>query len=169
MWNDTDIPIAYLISFRCYGTWLHGDERGSIDQLHNVYQSPYIEPNSGWKDYNARKLKSEPVTLNAAQRNVVDGAVREVCEYKQWFLHALSIRTNHGHAVVSIGEASSKAALNAFKAYATRHLRRNGLWAFEHSPWSDKGSRRRIWNQESLHRAIDYVANGQGGPLPDFD
>ena len=32
MWNDTDIPLAYLISFRCYGTWLHGDERGSIDR-----------------------------------------------------------------------------------------------------------------------------------------
>jgi hypothetical protein len=82
MWNDTDIPVAYLISFRCYGTWLHGDERGSIDRFHNVYQSAYIEPNSGWKDYNASKLKSEPVRLSAAQRNVVEVAIREVCEYK---------------------------------------------------------------------------------------
>jgi REP element-mobilizing transposase RayT len=169
MWNDTDIPIAYLITFRCYGTWLHGDERGSIDRFHNAYQSPYIEPNAGWKDHNAAKMRDEPVTLTAAQRNVVERAVREVCEYKQWFLHALSIRTNHGHTVVSIGGASSKAALNAFKAYATRDLRSNGLWDFSHSPWADKGSRRRIWNQESLHRAIDYVVNGQGGPLPDFD
>ncbi len=168
MWNDTDIPIAYLISFRCYGTWLHGDERGSIDRFHNVYQSP-IEPNPGWKDYNAAKLKGEPVTLTAAQRNVVKGAVREVCEFKQWYLHALSIRTNHGHTVVSIGEASSKAALNTLKAYATQHLRSKGLWTRSHSPWADKGSRRRIWNQESLHRAIDYVVNGQGGELPDFD
>src|SRR5438093_13756827 len=31
MWNDTDLPLGYLITFRCYGTWLHGDERGSID------------------------------------------------------------------------------------------------------------------------------------------
>src|SRR6185369_556860 len=30
MWNDTDIPLAYLITFRSYGTWLHGDDRGSI-------------------------------------------------------------------------------------------------------------------------------------------
>ncbi len=169
MWNDTDIPIAYLISVRCYGTWLHGDERGSIDRFHNVHQSPYIEPSEGWKDHNAAKLKSEPVILSAAQRKVVNAAVREVCEYKQWFLHALNVRTNHGHTVVSIGEASSKAALNAFKAYATRHLRSKGLWTYSHSPWADKGSRRRIWNQESLHRAIDYVVNSQGGPLPDFD
>ena len=29
VWNDTDTPLAYLITFRSYGTWLHGDERGS--------------------------------------------------------------------------------------------------------------------------------------------
>ena len=26
-WNDTDIPLGYLITFRTYGTWLPGDER----------------------------------------------------------------------------------------------------------------------------------------------
>jgi hypothetical protein len=45
MWNDTDMPLAYLITFRSYGTWLHGDQRGSIDRFHNRYKSPYIEPN----------------------------------------------------------------------------------------------------------------------------
>jgi len=45
MWNDTDIPLAYLITFRCYGTWLHGDERGSVDRFHNQYQSPSAAPN----------------------------------------------------------------------------------------------------------------------------
>jgi len=44
MWNDTDTPLAYLITFRCHGTWLPGDERGSVDRFHNRYKSPYIEP-----------------------------------------------------------------------------------------------------------------------------
>jgi hypothetical protein len=44
MWNDTDTPLAYLITFRCHGTWLHGDERGSVDRFHNRYKSPCIEP-----------------------------------------------------------------------------------------------------------------------------
>ena len=169
MWNDTDTPIAYLISFRCYGTWLHGDERGSINRFNNAFRSPYIEPNDGWKDRNVAKLKSEPVKLNAAQRKIVETAVREVCEYKNWLLHAINIRTNHGHTVVSTGEVPSRMALNAFKAYSTRHLRAKNLWLFQHSPWADKGSCRMLWNQESLHRAIEYVVNGQGGPLPDFD
>jgi len=42
MWNDTDIPLGYLISLRCYGTWPHGDRRGSIDRFHNRYKSPYL-------------------------------------------------------------------------------------------------------------------------------
>jgi hypothetical protein len=33
--NDDHIPLAYLITFRCYGTWLHGDSRGSVDRFHN--------------------------------------------------------------------------------------------------------------------------------------
>lgn len=169
MWNDTDIPIAYLISFRCYGTWVHGDERGSINRFNNAYKAPYIESNAGWRNFNEAKLKGDAVRLSSAQRKIVEAAVREVCHYKHWLLHAISIRTNHGHTVVSIGEASSKTALNAFKAYATRHLRSNGLWTPTHSPWSDKGSSRVIWNEDSLHRAIDYLVNGQGGPLPDFD
>ena len=59
MWNDTDIALAYLITFRCYGTWLHGDKRGSIDRFHNAYKSPYIEPNPRWHRHNAQALESE--------------------------------------------------------------------------------------------------------------
>jgi len=27
---------AYLITFTTYGTWVHGDERGSVDREHNI-------------------------------------------------------------------------------------------------------------------------------------
>ena len=53
MWNNTDTPLAYFISFRTCGTWLHGDKRGSIDRFHNQYRSPYIAPNEKWHRYNA--------------------------------------------------------------------------------------------------------------------
>jgi len=32
--NDRNAPIGYLITFRCYGTWLHGDEGASVDRHH---------------------------------------------------------------------------------------------------------------------------------------
>ena len=59
--------------------------------------------------------------------------------------------------------------LNAFKANATRQLREDGLWSYPFSPWADKGSQRKLWNEQSVARAIDYVLYGQGDELPDFD
>ena len=155
MWNDTDIPLAYLITFRCYGTWLHGDERGSIDRFHNQYQSPFIAPNQHWQGYNEKLLKHKPVNLNAAQRQAVEEAVREVCDYRVWSLYAINVRTNHVHTVVSTNGIKSERALNAFKSYATRKMREESCWNYSHSPWVDKGSRRRLWNERSIELAID--------------
>lgn len=169
MWNNTEIPIAYLITFRCYGTWLHGDERGSIDRFHNQYKSPYREPNQHLHKFSVQNLKSEPVLLDAKQRGFVETTIREVCDYRNWLLRAINVRTNHVHTVVSIGDASPSKALNDFKSYSTRKLRENDCWGFAHSPWSNKGSKRHLWNERSIEIAVDYVINGQGGELPEFD
>jgi hypothetical protein len=48
-------------------------------------------------------------------------------------------------------------------------MRENGCWPSTKSPWADKGSTRYLWNEESVARAVDYVINGQGDDLPDFD
>jgi hypothetical protein len=71
--------------------------------------------------------------------------------------------------VVSIGLTKPERALNAFKAYATRQMRRDGNWNEVHSPWADKGSKRYLWNERSLADAIDYVLNEQGEDLPELE
>jgi REP element-mobilizing transposase RayT len=168
MWNDTDTPLAYFISFRTYGTWLHGDKRGSIDRFHNRYQSPYMPASATWQKHNQRQLKAEPLILGATLRQVIEAAIRETCRIRKWWLQAINVRTNHVHTVVSANRKASL-VLNAFKANATRQLRKDGLWPHPFSPWADKGSKRKLWNEHSVARAIDYVMNGQGGELPDFD
>ena len=159
-------PLAYLITFRCYGTWLHGDERGSINRFNNQYNSPYIAANQNRQRYNAEKVKSEVAILDDAQRQCVENAVRETCDFRHWHLQAVNVRTNHAH-VVAAGAVKPELMLNAFKANATRQLRENGFWQFKHSPWANKGSGRFLWNERSVERAIEYVVNGQGDSLPD--
>jgi REP element-mobilizing transposase RayT len=168
MWNDTDIPLSYFISFRTYGTWLHGDKRGSIDRFHNRYRSPYISQNEKWRRYNEQQLKAKPLILKARQRKSIEAAIRETCDIRNWLLQAINVRTNHIHSVVSASHKKPGLVLNAFKANATRKLRQNALWPYPFSPWADKGSKRRLWNEQSVARAIDYVLNGQGDDLPDF-
>ncbi|MBL8183148.1 MAG: transposase [Blastocatellia bacterium] len=144
MWNDTDTPLAVFFTFRCYGTWLHGDERGSVDRNHNKYATPRIEGNPNWRKYNEKSLLHPPVSLNAARRKSVEKAIRQLCEIRGWRILAINIRTNHVHVVIAIGEKNPKDALIAVKANATRQLREDSLWIEEHSPWADKGSRRNL-------------------------
>ena len=169
MWNDTDTPLGYLITFRCYGTWLHGDERGSIDRFHNRYKSPYIAPNKKWHRHNAQVLEGNPITLDGSQRQSVEVAIRETCAIRRWHLHALNVRTNHIHAVISTGPMRPERTLIAFKANSTRQMRADGCWPHERSPWAEKGSIRYLWNERSVAQAIEYVLYGQGDELPDFD
>jgi REP element-mobilizing transposase RayT len=167
-WNDTDEPIAFLITFRTCGTWLARDESGSVDKFHNEYGGPRAIQSERRKEIHADRLKGPPVILSAAARKIVEVAIREVCEFRGWPLPALSVRTNHVHAVTAAVSFSSK-ILNDFKSYSTRRMREKGEWLFAHSPWVDKRSRRYLWNEDHISRACDYVLNGQGGPLPEFD
>lgn len=168
-WNETGIPLAYLITFRCYGTWLHGDERGSVNRFQKTYGTPYVSPNLKWNEFNLTKLKHEPVELNAHRRKAVEIALRETCEFRGWQIYAINIRTNHVHIVVAVGAKNPDQVLIALKANATRKMRENRSWESENTPWAEKGSKRYLWSEKSVERAIDYIIDGQGNDLPDFN
>ena len=164
MWNNTDTPLAYLISFRSYGTWLHGDNRGSIDRLHHRYGEPYLPQSETWERYNRKQRKGDPFILGAKERRSVQKAIRETCSIRKWDLHALNVRTNHVHTVVT-ANCDPERLLNAFKGNATRQLREDQLWPYHFSAWADKGSKIWLWNERSVANAIDYVLNRQGCDL----
>jgi len=165
MWNDTDTPLAYLISFRSYGTWLHGDSRGAINRFNNRYRDPYLPVNERWQHHNRKKLKTCPFILGARERGSVEKAIRETCQIRKWDLRAVNVRTNHLHSVVAADRQPSL-VLNAFKANATRQLREDKLWPHPFSPWAHKGSKVLLWTERSITNAIDYVLYGQGDDLP---
>jgi REP element-mobilizing transposase RayT len=164
--SRTVYPLAYLITFRCYGTWLHGDDRGSTDRYRNAYGTPHIAPSRPWLAARLRTLKRPPVRLDAPRRRAVDAAIRETCDIRAWDLAAVNVRTNHAHAVVS-ARRDPEGVLSALKANATRSMRATGCWDSEHGPWSHGGSTRYLWTRRDVERAVVYVVDGQGGPLPD--
>ena len=158
------IPIGYLITFRAYGTWLHGDARGSVDRFHNRYGTPHIPPDIRWRSYNERMMKLEPVKLNRIRRAAIDKAIKETCEFRKWRLHAANVRTNHVHVVVR-APCHPEIVLCALKANATRKMREAGCWTSIQTPWAQKGSKRWLWTYSQLQAAIAYVVDGQGVPL----
>lgn len=114
-------------------------------------------------------MSTEAVILDRKRRQAVVDAIREVCIHRNWRLQTLNVRTNHAHIVVATGDRKPDSALNAFKAYSTRKMKERGCWSSAHSPWVDKGSTRWLWNEQSILNANDYVVNGQGCDLMDFD
>src|SRR6266571_5033545 len=73
--QDRSQPLAYLITFRCYGTWLHGAERGSIDRRnYNRYGTPDMPANPKILADEAAALKASVSLLDRAQRNVVESS-----------------------------------------------------------------------------------------------
>ena len=162
--SDDRIPFGCLITFRAYGTWLHGDKRGSVDRFHKTFGTPMLPPNAKRKQYEQRLLTQPPVTLNSKQRTAVERGIRETCTIRKWALWAFNIRTNHVHSVVS-ANCKPERVLSALKANATRWIREAGLWSSERSPWVYRGSKKYLWTEKELLDAIAYVLYDQGEPL----
>jgi REP element-mobilizing transposase RayT len=158
-------PIAYFISWTCYANWLHGDPRGSVDVLHNVPGTAFVEPNVNRLNREAEIAGSSPVQMNAPIRQIVRETLVDHCRHRGWAIHALNVRTNHVHIVVS-GPADPDRAMIEFKAWATRRLREDGLFPADQKIWTTHGSTRYLWKRENLDAAIRYVMDGQG---PDLD
>jgi REP element-mobilizing transposase RayT len=157
-------PLAYFITFRAYGTWLHGDPRGSVDRFRNTYGSPRISPDLRWQRYNDRIQKSPTVKLDSRRRTAINDAIQETCDLRKWKLWTKNVRTNHVHVVVS-ASCDPEIALRALKSNATRKMREAGCWHSSETPWARKGSKRWLWTHEQLKSAMKYVKDGQGEPL----
>ena len=154
-------PTAYLITFTTYGTWLHGDKRGSVDKEHNRYGTAFVARNAGLSGKEQDALKNPPVTLNQSQTEAVLISTLDVCKFEGWLAHAVHVRSNHAHIVVGGGKKPEN-MLVKFKRYATRALRNIDSKNIIKNYWTGHGSTRYLWTKESLASAIEYVKNGQG-------
>ena len=162
--QDRTTPVGYLITFRCYGTWLHGDERGSVDRHHRAHGTPSVQPSELRRRHDRDLLKQPPVKLTSHQRSIVESAICKTCAIRKWNLWTVNVRTNHVHAVVTANKKPD-AVMSALKANATRAMRETTVWTSELSPWELRGSKKYLWSDEQLTNAIAYVECGQGEPL----
>ena len=162
------VPRAYFITFTTYGQWLHGDAAGSVDRQNNVFGTLVVKPNPLRENLERERLEQPPYEMDAARRDLVLAAIREVCTYRVWWLFAVHVRVTHAHVVVQAGDAPEK-VMNDFKIYATRALNSNGMDPKNRRRWARHGSTRYLWNQKDLEGAIHYVLYDQGEPMSWFD
>ncbi|MEX0784131.1 MAG: transposase [Dehalococcoidia bacterium] len=153
--------LAYFITFRCYGTWLPGDERGWVNRQHNVRGTPMLPPRPALEDRKRGALRHPPARLTDAMRVAVEDSIRETCAYRDWELAAVNARTNHVHMVVSADGMAPEEVMRQVKAWATRRSREAGLWEPRRPLWSDHGSTVYLWSEAQVQAAVWYVLDGQ--------
>jgi REP element-mobilizing transposase RayT len=160
-------PIAYFLTWTTYGTWLPGDVRGWVAKP-GLFRGPNAELEAA-----AQSLMTEPaLTLDLDQRRVVEKTISEHCAIRSWHLHAVNCRTEHVHVVVTAPHRDPEVVMDQFKAWCTRRLkdldrRRYGSAAtIRNNWWTQRGSKRKFYDEKGLFGAIDYAVNGQGEPTP---
>ena len=157
-------PLAYFLTWPTYGTWLHGDERGSVDRAHNTPGTPLIEPNSRRVRAESKRLTCPPVELDSTSRKIGSETISDHCRQRGWDLFANSARSNHVHVVVGVGDRTPERIMGEFKAWATRRLRQAGRVGPKARVWAYHGSTRYLWDSKSLNAASGYVTEGQDVP-----
>ncbi len=155
-------PLAYFITFRTYGSWLHGDKRGSMDRrAFNRFGGPTRPPNENLSRSDKAMSKATPFRLSKHLRQTVEAIILEVCAHKGITVYVVNVRSNHVHVVVSAGDTPEK-LMTAFKAYATRAMRSAGLVGESNKIWSRHGSTKYLWTDEQIGEAVAYVRFEQG-------
>ena len=127
LYEENEFPLAYLLTFRTFGTWLHGDTRWSVGRIRkSPKESKLIQPNVPLNEAMANEMNQPPITLNKLQRVKVEEAIAEVCGHRGYYLRAVNARTNHVHGVVT-ARIKPEIIINTFKPYSTRKRREQCL------------------------------------------
>ena len=165
----------WFLTWRTYGTWLPGDERGfvgpAVDHrgrrvIANVPGDPMHAGSSPLQEYARGVMKGAPVRLKPGHAVDLLAQLRETAAYRGWQLLAAAVLSTHVHLVVRVeGDPEGESILRDFKSYAARKLNRtwgvppNGSW------WSESGSRRVLRGEGNVREAVDYVAGQPGAFL----
>ncbi|QDU06728.1 Transposase IS200 like protein [Gimesia aquarii] len=149
-------PFTYFITWTTYGTWLPGDQRGwRKTSKGNQQPQPLLE------EWSRNQMNEPPVLLNQLQRNKVETVCYEHAQIRGWLVHAINVRSNHIHVVVTANLAPKKIR-DQFKANATRVLRQHPDPVKSGKVWT-RGRDIQIVDagENSLERVIVYIDEPQ--------
>lgn len=172
---------SWLFTNTTYGTWLPGDSRGSVTSVrehrsgeepsatrreHDEFGQAYEGSLPGLQRAAAAQMKGPPVLLTLDQALLLLEQFKETAYYRRVILLAVAIMANHFHMVVTpAGDPDPGRLLGDFKSYGSRCLnkafgrRASGTW------WTDRGSKRKLPDEQAIATAINYVLHKQPNPL----
>jgi Transposase and inactivated derivatives len=153
MFND---PLGYFITFTIHASWLHGDMRGSYRR-----KGGFVEPNDDLHNVKTAISKDIVSCLTTEQREIIQNAIEEICQRKNWQLHEMNVRTNHIHIVITAPGIPPEKVMVGVKARTTFRMRKAGFWAADQKLWTEHGSTVYLFTEHNFLRACEYVRDCQ--------
>lgn len=106
-------------------------------------------------------MKHKNFLLTRNMRKEAELVINELCVHRGFHLHAVNVRRNHIHLVVT-ASTKPKLLVNSMKSYITRRLRQKGLVGNDERIWSRGNSSRYLWKPREMSMAVEYVLYEQG-------
>lgn len=168
------LPPGYFLTWHTYGTWLHGDDAGSVDSDHNRFRSPRLPPDPARFAQARHSLKNPPMVLSPTARILVDNIMRQHCRLRSWDLRALAVRSNHVHVVIANPLIEPEPIVKQLKDWGTRKLRSMGLAGPRRHIWADHASTVFLYEPGLVEEKTRYVLTMQDNvdesrTRPDWD
>ena len=157
--------LAFFLTWTTYGSWLPGDERNWVDKKGKL-RPPDLKCQNAAKE----RMTEHALAFKIEQRLIVEDTISEHCRIRNWQLHAVAVRNQHVHVVVSAFGQIPENVMGQFKAWCTRklkdHERTSGAKVIRKNWWTQRGSKRWLNGTKSIQAAVRYVLEEQGEPTP---
>ena len=156
---------AYFITLRTYGSWIHGNPKGSVTRQNNIFNTPRFSYCKKWQDTMQNAMQETRLALNKNQRETLLQSMVNTCHYNHWRLLAAHVRVDHAHLVLQ-SAFSKEETMGKIKCYATKELKKNYPVLRDRTHfWSRHGSTKNIWIPEEIFYFLYYVVRDQGKPM----
>ena len=165
----------WLLTWTCYGHWLPGDARGFVGNVrdddgtqvqHNIPGTPYDADIPKLEAWTRERMNGEPVTLDRGDAEALAIQFQETSRIRKWSLEAASVMYNHTHVVVGVpGDPDPDFILETFKSWATRALKKRRPLPPNGTFWTEKGSKRKLPDDQAVRDGSYYVVKKQPNPL----
>jgi REP element-mobilizing transposase RayT len=157
---------ALLITWTCYGTWLPGDDRGSVSNKVNEYSAYERKQNQVGElplagDERTRGFARSHQKWDTEELTVDDAAcvAQSLCtlaDERNWTIHRAAIMRHHVHAVVANCPDDGPMVRRVLKGVTQADVcRERGQ---SQKLWTQRGSDRYLNGAEAIEAAIQYVA-----------
>lgn len=148
--------IGYMLTWRTYGTWLQGDERGYVKDGKLLNQNETLE------QINKINLKKQPIKFNSKQKEIVKDSIIQKAKRLNQKVFALTVLSNHIHLLVEKKQESIETTAALYKTAARTALNKNGL---EGKIWSKGYDKRYCFSYQELNNRIEYIRGHNETPL----